>query len=62
MAVDLLLAAIMRVFYGQLLPSMALFLAAFSGGVLRVLRADTPRVNGRCCPTLLALFFVWSDA
>ena len=57
-AVALLLAAFVRVFVGPLLPSMALSLAAFSGGVLRVLRADTPGVNGRCCPTLLALFFM----
>lgn len=26
------------------------------GCVLRVLRAVVPRVNGRCCPALLALF------
>lgn len=62
LVVALLLAAVMEVFKVQLLPSMALSLAAFSGGVLRVLRADTPMVNGRRCPALLTLFFVWSDA
>ena len=59
---SLLSAAFVRVFCGQLQPSMTLSLAAFSGGVLRVFRAVVPRVNSKCCPALLALFFVWSDA
>lgn len=32
------------------------------GGVLRIFRGTLPRVNDRYYPTLLALFFVWSDA
>ena len=60
--VALLLAAFVRVFCGQLQPSMPLSLAAFSGGVLRVFRTVVLRVNGRRCPALLGLFFVWSDA
>lgn len=44
--------------------------AAFDGpilgcvldGILMVFRATFPRVNDGCYPTLIALFFVWSDA
>ena len=48
LVVALLSAVFMRVFCGQLLPSMALFLAAFSGDVLRVFRTVVPTLNGRC--------------
>ena len=37
-------------------------LGCVSGGVLKVIRAVVPGVNGRRCPALLGLFFVWSDA
>lgn len=57
LVVALLSAVFMRVFYGQLEASSALFLAAFSVVFLWVFRAVVPRVNSRCYPTLLALFF-----